>query len=148
MPKRTLAILSTLLLTIVLAAAGCIGPQTGPPPSEVNSQGVINVTPRQAYDLIEQNRNNPDFVIIDVRPVEYYTRGYIAGAVNISLDASDISKFQNKLSGLSKNKTYLTYCPDGCGAAANMMKDLGFEHVYDIKGGLSQWLAEGLPIVE
>ena len=101
-----------------------------------------------AEEVIEMILADPDLIVIDSRKKTEFMKGHIEGAVNISLDASDISKFQNKLYRLDKNKTYLTYCPDGCGAPVRIMEELNFKSIYNIEGGYNRWVAEGLPIVE
>jgi rhodanese-related sulfurtransferase len=138
------------LVSVVVLGGGCVG-GSAPRPAQLlggNDQGIINVTPKEASSLIQENLNNPDFVIVDVRPSRYYDTGHIEGAVNIALGIQDTSAFQNKISGLNKNKTYLVYCPDGCGAATRIMKELDFQKLYDITGGYNRWVEEGLPIVE
>ena len=135
--RNLMMLLSVLLVIGVVLTAGC-----------VQAQIIEDVTAQEAFTLIQNNRDNTAFVIIDVRPSRYYDRGHIEGAVNISLGIQDTSAFQNKISGLDKNKTYLVYCPDGCGAATRIMKELDFQKLYDIIGGYNRWVAEGLPIIE
>lgn len=132
-------------------AIGCVDKSPTPPPiqfSDTNYQGIIDVEPREAYYLIQNNRDNPNFVIIDVRLSKWIAYGYIEGSINIPLNTSNLATFESKVDSLDRNKTYLTYCPDGCGAAAQIMNSLGFEKIYDIKGGYKSWVEEGLPIIE
>jgi rhodanese-related sulfurtransferase len=139
------------LAALSVLVVGCVGKASMPPPAQlldINDQGIINVEPKEASSLIQANNNNPDFIIVDVRPSRYYERGYIEGAVNISLDIENPSIFQNKLNSLDKSKTYLTYCQDGCGEPAGIMEELNFKNIYDIEGGYSRWVEEGLPILE
>ena len=139
-----------LVMSFVLAV-GCVGKASTPLPAQLldaNGQGIINVEPKEASSLIQGNINNPDFIIIDVRLSKWLAYGYIEGAVNITLDTSNPASFEGSVAGLDKNKTYLTYCADGCGAAARIMSSLGFNKIYDIEGGYSRWVEEGLPIVE
>lgn len=86
-----------------------------------------------------------DVVILDVRTPAELANGYIEGAVNIDFKAAD---FQTKINNLDKDATYLVYCAGGgrSRSAANLMKDLKFKVVYDLKGGFSQWSANGLPV--
>ena len=139
------------LVMLSILAVGCVSKASAPLPAQLldaSDQGIINVEPREAYDLIQSNRKNPDFMIIDVRLSKWLAYGYIEGAVNIPLNTSNTATFESKVTSLDKNKTYLTYCPDGCGAAARVMNSLGFNKIYDIEGGYSRWVEEGLPIVE
>lgn len=121
---------------------------TGPQASSVAGWGINSISPEEANDLIQANKDNPNFVIIDVRLSKWMANGYIEGAVNIPLNTSNPASFQSKVAGLDKNKTYLTYCPDGCNAAARVMNDLGFNKIYVISGGYNSWVQKGLPVVQ
>jgi rhodanese-related sulfurtransferase len=155
--SKTLAKLVLLPLTVVgvVFVIGCSA-QGDSPKLNLNdlpkSSGIIDsgvsITPQQAFTLIEENKNNPDFVIIDSRRQSKYSVAHIENAMNIYLNTSDIDSFRSALSGLDKNRTYLTYCPTGCGSDAKEMKSLGFTKVYNMQGGINQWIAEGLPVVE
>lgn len=85
-----------------------------------------------------------DVVILDVRTPGELANGYIEGAINIDFRAAD---FQSKINSMDKEATYFVYCASGGRSrnAANLMKELNFKVVYDLKGGFSQWSANGLP---
>jgi len=112
-------------------------------------KGMINVTitPEKAVKLIAKNKNNPDFVILDVRTPAEYQNGAISGAVNLDIYAAD---FKTKLAELDKNKTYLVYCRTGhrSAQAAAMMRDLKFQEVYDLSGGVTDWTQKGYPLIK
>jgi rhodanese-related sulfurtransferase len=114
-----------------------------------SQRGDVNmvITPEQAIELIQKNKNNPNFVILDVRTPEEYQGGGITGAVNIDSYAAD---FKNSLNRLDKNKKYLVYCRTGhrSAAAAAAMKTLKFKEVYDLAGGVVAWSQKGYPLVK
>jgi rhodanese-related sulfurtransferase len=105
------------------------------------------ILPKDAYELIQQNKGNPDFVLIDIRTPEEFMSGYIEGAVNINYHDND---FIEKLDKLDKNKTYLIYCRTGRRSSdtINIMKKLKFNEVYRILGDIVRWKAEKLPLVK
>lgn len=157
--KRTavkLLILSILAVIGVILISGCTGqPDTLPPgtgePADSNvmlDAGLTVLSPQQALTLIEENQDNPDFIIIDSRPQSMYAAAHIENAINIPLHTGDLDSFRSALSQLDQSKTYLTYCPSGCGSDAEEMKSLGFDKVYYIQNGINQWIAEGLPVIE
>jgi rhodanese-related sulfurtransferase len=106
-----------------------------------------SILPRDALEMIQQNRGNPDFVLIDIRTPEEFMSGYIESAININYHDSD---FVEQLDKLDKGKTYLIYCRTGrrSGDAINVMKRLQFQEVYRILGDIVRWKAEGLPVVK
>jgi rhodanese-related sulfurtransferase len=147
-PKGLAVVVLTCMVAGILLFSGCVSNSTTPQTDVVAGWGIKNISPEEAYDLIKTNKKNPDFVIIDVRLSRRLANGYIEDAINITLDGGNPATFQGKVAGLDKNKTYLTYCPDGCGAAAREMNGLGFNKTYNISGGYNSWVQKGLPIVE
>jgi len=133
-------------ITAVETAALPWSPSELGPPPEPPAPILETITPQAAFDLIEANQGNPDFVIIDVRGADSFTSEHIENAVNIDSAAED---FTAQLEVLDKNKVYLVYCAIGrrSAAAGEAMSELGFNEVYVIEGGIDQWKAEGLPTV-
>jgi len=77
-------------------------------------------------------------VVLDVRTPRETAEGMIEGAQEIDFRAAD---FDEQISTLDKNATYLVYCHSGgrSSSACTMMKDMGFEHVYNLVGGYQRW---------
>ncbi|MEZ4902018.1 MAG: rhodanese-like domain-containing protein [Spirosomataceae bacterium] len=100
--------------------------------SKKNYENVSSVTFKQ---LIAET---PGAVILDVRTPAEMRSGHIKGAINIDLMSAD---FQQKVAKLDKNKTYFVYCRSGnrSGQACKMMGDAGFEHLYNLSGGMMSW---------
>lgn len=112
---------------------------------ETRTEIIEDITPREAYDFILDNRGNQDFVILDVRTPEEYRAGHIPGAVNLDFYTDT---FREELNKLDKNKKYLIYCRSGrrSGIVLGIAKELGFTEAYNMLGGIIQWEEEGLPI--
>ncbi len=72
--------------------------------------------------------------VLDVRTPMEFKMGHIPGAVNI--DITDRS-FADKIGKLNKTVPYLIYCRSGVKSmsAARHMSKLGFEEMYNLKGG-------------
>ncbi len=129
-------VLAVSLVTGVVLTGGC-----------ATTQVIKDVTPQEAFTLIQNNQNNLDFEIIDVRTPEEFGEGHIENAINIDFYSET---FRDELDNLDKNKTYLIYCRSGgrSGKALTMMDELNFEEVYNISGGVVAWEAAGLPTVK
>jgi len=130
--------LSVSLVIGVALTGGCVRDETAT---------IEDITPQEAFTLIQNNQNNPDFVIIDVRTLEEFVEEHIENATNIDFYSE---AFRDMLNTLDKNKTYLIYCKVGgrSGSALDIMAELNFKEVYNILGGINQWKAEGLPTVK
>jgi len=114
--------------------------------SEMNLQTVKKITPQQAHDLIEKLKYDPDFVILDLRTPEEYKKEHIKNAKNLNYYSKT---FKNELNKLEKDKTYVIHCRSGgrSGKTAPIMKELGFNEVYDM-GGITQWKEQGFETVK
>ncbi|RYE24313.1 MAG: rhodanese-like domain-containing protein [Sphingobacteriales bacterium] len=86
---------------------------------------------------------NTDAVILDVRTPEEFEQGNrIKGAYCINWKAND---FNIRMHNFDKKKPMYIYCSNGVLShdAAARMRELGFTRVYELKGGLQAWEAEG-----
>ena len=140
--KKWLLVLSVSLVIGSILTDGCVG-QVNEAPTQI----IENITPQEAFTLIQDNQDNPDFVILDVRTPEEFANGYIENAINLDYYSDT---FRDELNKLDKNKTYLIYCRSGnrSGKALNIMEELNFREVYNMMGGIIQWEAEGFPITK
>jgi len=132
-----------LLMVPLLLIGGCVAPED----TALKTQIFEDVTSEEAYALIQDNKDNQNFVIIDVRTPEEYADGHIEEAINFDYYSE---AFRDELNKLDKDKTYLIYCRTGkrSRAAADIMQELGFGNGYNMLGGIVQWEAVGLPTVE
>jgi rhodanese-related sulfurtransferase len=135
------------LIALSLALIGCSyvtgAAVTLPAPQPV----ITNVSPVQASDLIRANSGNTRFVILDVRTPAEYADGHLAGAINLDVNSGT---FQEEVSKLDMNRTYLVYCSSGVrsAAASKIMSELGFRYIYNMTGGITAWKSAGLPVVK
>ena len=144
--KKLMLLLSVLLAIGITVTSGCTGSKTATP-NKTPTQITENITPQEAFTLIQDNQNNPDFVILDVRTTEEVANGHIEDAVNLDYYSET---FRDELNKLDKNQKYLIYCHSGnrSGKALDIMAELNFREVYNMSGGIIQWQAEGLPTVK
>jgi len=145
--KRLPALVLSLVLILVAVTGGCVAEKTVTPPQPAPAPVAQNVTPQEAFTLIQKNRNNPDFTIIDVRTPPEFAEEHIENAVNIDFYSPT---FRDELSRLNRNKAYLIYCRSGrrSGDALSIMAELNFREVYNISGGIIAWKAEARPTVK
>ncbi len=137
--KNLVALVLPVALVIGVAlTGGCAGSGTAT---------IEDVTPQEAFALIQENQHNPEFEIIDVRTAGEFADGHIENAGNIDFYSAT---FREELDNLDKNQTYLIYCRSGgrSGSALDIMAELGFSEVYNLSGGIIAWNAEELPTVK
>jgi rhodanese-related sulfurtransferase len=58
-------------------------------------------------------------------------------------------RFESEIAKLDKNATYAVYCHSGrrSGIAVGLMKEAGFTSLFNMKSGIEEWSAAGLPLV-
>lgn len=85
------------------------------------------------------------FVLIDVRTPEEYREGHIKSAVNIDFYKTT---FEDDIDVFDKRKRYLVYCRSGSRSrqAMYLMRDLGFEEVYNLSNGIISWNENKFPV--
>jgi rhodanese-related sulfurtransferase len=88
-------------------------------------------------------RATEEAILLDVRTVEEVSAGTLAGAVNIVYDAD----FADKLENL-EHKPIFIYCGSGIRSAkaARILKEKGYESIYELDGGIKSWKEAGMPI--
>jgi len=136
-----LLLLAVSLVVGVVLVGGCTTSESDTP-----TQIILNLSPQQASDLIQNNANNIDFLIIDVRALEEFTERHIENAILVDYHSET---FEDMIGYLDRDRTYLVYCDVGnrSGVTLALFEDLGFMEAYNLSGGLNDWQAEGLPVV-
>lgn len=100
------------------------------------------LTPSQFEDFMLKAT---DGVLIDVCTPSEFELKKIKNAINIDYNSDD---FEIHISQLDKEKTYFVYCLAGTRSkiAAEDMRKMGFTKVFELQGGLSNWIRENKPI--
>ncbi len=134
---------SAVMFIIVFALSGPAVMAEGGADTKI----LKDITPVEAFDLIQENKENIDFIILDVRTEPEYKSGHIENAENIDYY---LEGFKDELGELDKNKTYLIYCASGnrSGRTLKIMDEMGFQKAYNVLGGIKGWKSKGLPVVE
>ncbi|QBA64522.1 rhodanese-like domain-containing protein [Muriicola soli] len=90
-------------------------------------------------DVYKKAVNNNDVQLVDVRTSGEFKGGHIARAINI--DFFKGKAFVEAFEKMDKTKPVYLYCRTGSRSlkAANKLINMGFEKVYDLKGGILKW---------
>jgi rhodanese-related sulfurtransferase len=120
--------------TVVLAAVVAIYEM------RMRSEGLRSVSPQELIRLMNQGA-----LVLDLRPAEQYQAGHLNGARQMSgeqiLSAGDTLKKH-------KEKTVVVYDDSGSlgAAAVRQLSAQGFSRVFALRGGVSAWRADNLPV--
>jgi len=111
---------------------------------EAANAAVPKITPAQAREMID----NGNTLVVDVRDApEVEKSGKVAGAVHVSrgmleFRADPESPSHDK--NFAKDKNVILYCASGgrSALAGKLLRDMGYEHVYNV-GGFKDWADSG-----
>jgi len=143
---RTSCSAGFLVLLACILSIGCRQSKNPASPGPDAERVFHRITVQQADSLIQANRGNADFVILDVRTASEYAAGHLENALSMNYNASD---FREQLSSLDKTRTYMVYCGAGSrsAGAASMMQEMDFLKIYEMQGGISAWINADYPVV-
>ena len=81
-------------------------------------------------------------ILVDVRKPFEYKVGTFKGAINPNVD--NFRKFPKYFNKLKKNKNIAMFCTGGirCEKASNYLKNKGFKNIYQLNGGVLNYLKE------
>ena len=112
---------------------------------KVDSRGIIgggtHLKPKQVHELVE--KRGQDVVFFDGRNAYEAAVGRFKGAIVPDVDHTrDFTKeLQDPKYDTIKNKPIVTYCTGGirCEVLSMLMKDNGFQEVYQVDGGVVKY---------
>ena len=105
-----------------------------------SASGVI---PQKAIMLI----NREGAIVIDVREKKEFDAGHVVDSINIPS-----AKLKQRITELKKyaQKPIIVVCKLGqhSGEAAKVIQEAGHEDVFKLSGGITEWRAQSLPLVQ
>ena len=106
-------------------------------------RGGMTITSQELVNMVNQKRA----LILDVRENNEYKAGHITDAINIPH-----ATLQSRLKELDKYKErpIVVVCKMGqhAGSMGTLLKKAGFKDVARLRGGLSSWQAENMPLIK
>ena len=88
------------------------------------------------YKMLQKMMKEKQTILIDVRSKQEYEEGHLIGAIWISvysIEKQIVNEVPNKLANI------IVYCSSGVRSkqAQEILENLGYENVYNLKGGLN-----------
>jgi rhodanese-related sulfurtransferase len=112
---------------------------------------VQEISPADVKKALESK----EVILLDVREEDEFVEGHVDGAVSaprgfLELQADPATMLANKAFAGKHNAQIVTYCAQGPGArqllSAVTLKEMGYENVRVMSGGMKAWKEAGLPI--
>lgn len=110
---------------------------------QIHTRKFNEARPTEVVALI--NRDNA--VLIDIRSEKEFASGHVINAINIPIEG--LGSELNKL-GKYKDKPLVVCCRTGQTSlrACKELKNSGFSIVHNLRGGVTAWERDGLPLVK
>src|SRR3954454_3176622 len=108
---------------------------------------IEEVDPKEVHDLQSNgNGNGRGPVIVDVREQHEFEEAHLPGAVHVPR-----GHLESRIEGAAPDKSQrvITYCASGnrsALAANTMLKELGYESVESMTGGITLWKDRGFEV--
>lgn len=111
------------------------------------AQSNLNNVKLDAKAFAEKIKAFPNAPLVDIRTAGEFTEAHIEKAINYDWYGAN---FEKQISLLDKSKPVFIYCHSGgrSAAAVSKMKSLGFTNVYELAGGISNWIDAGMPVTK
>ncbi len=95
----------------------------------------------------QAERDDQDFVLVDVRERHEWNEGYIPGAIHVPRGHLE-SKIEEVVP--DKSKKVVLYCAGGTRSlmAGNTLQQMGYDDVVSMAGGFGQWKGSGFNFVQ
>ena len=89
-----------------------------------------------------------DAICIDVRTPNEYDESHISNSLNI--DIYNPQGFMKKIDDFDLSKSYFIYCKSGKRSlmACEIMQQFGFNKVYNLEGGIEDWVEKGYDTIK
>lgn len=103
------------------------------------------VTVEEAYSYLKKHKDDKDVVILDVRTKEEFDKSHLQNALNVDFKQTT---FPDEIAKLDRTKRYLVYSANDNKSAntLELMKELRFEKMHYIIGGIDLWQKQGFPL--
>ena len=143
---RSLGLIGLVLVAtaLIMVACGSETSQIETPTLTATPTAVLSYTSLTVDGAKSLIQENPDLVVLDVRTKEEYEISHLQNAILIP-----VSDLKDRLAELDKDKKILVYCKTGIRSAiaSGILVDNGFSSVYNMLGGIDDWIKAGEPVV-
>ncbi len=114
-------------------------------PIAVRAQTYTTISVQETYYMINNNTLYPDLIVLDVREQWEYNNNHICNSTLIPL-----AELESRLNELEpyNNTEIIVYCRTGgrSASASQILVNNGFTKVYNMNGGITEWISAGYEV--
>ncbi|MFX0036605.1 MAG: rhodanese-like domain-containing protein [Candidatus Hermodarchaeota archaeon] len=114
-------------------------------PITVRAQTYTTISVQETYYMINNNTLYPDLIVLDVREQWEYNNNHICNSTLIPL--AELASRLNELEPYN-NTEIIVYCRTGgrSASASQILVNNGFTKVYNMDGGITEWISAGYEV--
>lgn len=131
----------TIILGVIIMAifSGCVSDTKSPGKTQ-----YTDITVQQGKGMIDRG----EVFILDVRTQEEYASGHINGSTLLAVQDIPKQELAEKLKEIPKDRKILVYCRSGrrSAEASGILAENGFAQVYNMQGGITEWMNAGYEV--
>jgi len=131
----------TIILGVMIMAifSGCVS-DTKPP----GKTQYTDISVQQGKEMIDRG----EVFILDVRTQEEYASGHLKGSTLLAVQDIPKQELVEKLKEIPKDRKILVYCKSGrrSAQASGILAQNGFAQVYNMNGGITEWINAGYEV--
>ncbi len=106
---------------------------------------------QDTYQIVNANKfmelvySSDNKILIDAQPIKEFNRYHIEDAINLATKA-DLQQYTDSI---NHDTPIFVYCLTDVRSktVSEILYKKGFKYIYVLKGGLTSWMDEGLPII-
>ena len=139
---RKLLLINILILALILVACG--GEDTAAPVVDVAPTQVVSTLPDEVdVHTVASIKDEDDVYVIDVREQWEYDEGHIPGVTLIPM-----SQVPDRPDEIPLDKEVIVTCRSGnrSGQITDYLRQIGFDNVHNMSGGIVAWEAAGYEV--
>ncbi len=130
-----------ILLSVIIMAifSGCVS-DTKP----TGKTQYTDISVQQGKEMIDRG----EVFILDVRTQEEYASGHINGSTLLAVQDLPKQELVEKLKEIPRDRKILVYCRSGrrSAQASGILAENGFARVYNMQGGITDWMNAGYEV--
>lgn len=133
--RRNILIAAGIIVTVVIAVLAIVLP---------DSPAATSTYPAEISVAEAVAKRDAGVFILDVRTPQEWEEFHVPGSTLIPLD-----ELQSRISEVPRDQEVVVVCRSGnrSARARDLLRQAGLEQVTSMAGGLTEWKAQGYPIV-
>lgn len=129
------------IVFVLVLVSGCLGDT-----KQAEKIQYKDISVQQAKEMIYRG----EVFILDVRTPGEYATGHINGSTLLAVQDIPAQELDDRLKEIPRDRKILVYCRTGhrSAQASRILAEKGYPEVYNMQGGITEWIKAGYETVK